>query len=201
MANPKITGTVGAVSRAGKAFTVNGQGKPDGTGDIWFSCRIPAQQFGVVQGALVEFQYKINPGTKGDFYNVQGNVNVLNPGAGAQVLPYSSINPQSGKLPGQSPVMPKVGAVPLERERCIVRQNASTGAATLMQNCVFSESTTAMELAEVHRSVAQYIEEWTSGDLDNKEAKAALLKEQLANGRDTASPVTAEALYDQASNA
>lgn len=165
-----MTGVVRVVARNNKAFTLEGQQKPDGSGDIWFSARNASQLNGAAVGSTVEFDYKINPGERGDFYNIQKNVKVINPGTGAGAGGTSVIS----KGVSATAVLPKVGAVVLDRERCIVRQNAANVAAQVMQNMTFSDPSDPSYMAETHRSLAKYIEEYTSGDFDSADAKQKL---------------------------
>lgn len=175
-----VTGVVKAVARNQKAFTIEGQMKPDGTGDIWFSARNASQLAGAAAGSTVEFPYKINPGAKGDFYNIQGNVKVINPGTGAAAGATTVISSTPAKG-----VLPKVGAVVLDRERCIVRQNAANVAAQIMQSMTFGDPSDHHGISEMHREIAKYVEEYTSGDLDDNEAKEKLAAKKAAADVDT----------------
>jgi hypothetical protein len=165
MANPKVSGIIKLKARHGKAFTLDGHIGDDGQ-DIWYTA-FEASQIGEVQsGAEVEFEVKINK--KGDrtYHNIQKNIRVHNPGSGGG----SSTGPVAS---GGARSTAKPGAIAIDRERCIVRQNSVNVAAQAMQSMLFSESDTTEDMVRTLLTIAKEIEDHTSGDADLKAALAA----------------------------
>lgn len=168
MANPKVSGTINKMARNGKAFTLDGH-FDDGE-EIWFTA-FDANQIGEVgRGAEVEFEVKVNQ--KGDrtYHNIQKNIRVHNPGS----APAASSSGTGGKRSSAS----KPGAIPIDRERCIVRQNSVGVAAQTMQSMVFSADTTASDMVGILLAMAKTIEAHTSGDADAAAARKEVLGDE-----------------------
>lgn len=171
MANPRINGVVNKAARNGKSFTLDGH-YDDNNEEIWYSAFSADQVGEISRGAEVEFECKQNNKNGRTFYNIQKNVRVHNPGNGGAVTA-----PATSGGDGLTRAAPKPGAIPIDRERCIVRQNSVNVAAQVMQSMVFSENVSAEDMVQTLLYVANEIEAHTSGDADAAAALAEVMGE------------------------
>lgn len=167
MANPRISGTVNKAARNGKSFTL--EGHFDDGEEIWYSAFDASQVGEISRGAEVEFECKVNK--KGDrtYHNIQKNVIIHNPGSGQPAAAPASAG-------GRKASAAKPGAIPIDRERCIVRQNSVGVAAQLMQSMTFADAGQDIDvMGDCLLELAKRIEAHTSGDADNEAAAKEVL--------------------------
>jgi len=180
---PTKTGTVALVARNKKAFTLEG----DET-DRWYTAFNPSQCDGVGRGATVEFTFKENQKGERTYYNIQRSVKVINPGMGGDDTNADTSGVGSAKAnnPPQT-----FGNVAISTNLSIARQNAcNVAAAVLARQFACDPSKLDKETAEwLGRRVvdmAQVIEDYTTGEMDKREAKEKMeAKQELANMKGT----------------
>lgn len=136
----KMVGVIEAVKKDNKAIKVGG---------VWYSSFLPMPPMNA--GDEVTFDYT----EKGPYKNIKGSVSVSKTGDGGVV--------------GSSSVK-KVGAIILDRDRAIIRQNALTAAVNLCSNSVIG--------TDAIITYAKKFEAYTSGDMDLEEAKEAMKEMQ-----------------------
>jgi hypothetical protein len=131
----------------------------DGT---WYNGKSKALIEGVAKGDKVTVNYSIN----GTFKNLEGNVAVLEKGAGGSQPSYigAASNKQS---------YPTKGMPELDRQRLILRQNALTNAV----NFVNKDDATVEEVLRV----AAKFEAYTSGDADKDKTEDSPNWEEAAS--------------------
>ena len=162
MANLNMQSVVQKKSRNGAAVELSdGEWYSVFPGDAWKLDKVNP-------GDEIAFSYKQNSKGGRTYNNIQGEVTVVSTGSGAAA---PSALPSGG---GTAKALPTVGTVLLARDRSIARQNACNVAATVLQQHEHLSSFGPDDLADTLLAVAQRIEEYTTGDLDLKEAKAAV---------------------------
>lgn len=137
----KMVGVIEAVKKDNKAIKVGG---------VWYSSFLPMPPMNA--GDEVTFDYT----EKGPYKNIKGSVSVSKTGDGGVV--------------GSSSVK-KVGAIILDRDRAIIRQNALTAAVNFLPGSLDCPKEQVIE-------TAKYFESYTSGDMDLEEAKEAMKEMQ-----------------------
>lgn len=152
----EITGVVEAKKKDGKAIKVDG---------VWHSAYNAAALSTVNDGDTVTFTS--TPSSDGRWNNIRGKVLVQ----GAVAVAGVPIKPESTSRLHHLPV-------PLDRDRCIIRQNALTNARELVTNFYRPDIEGYIkdfdEVVAVTISVARQFEEYTSGDGDMEVAKRKL---------------------------
>ena len=152
----KISGTVEAVARNGKAFMLAEDP------DIWYSAPRGKSYDPDMKGSEVEFEYKENP--KGDtvFYNIQGDVDIV---GDAPSRPSRSSSPARGKAVGGA----SGGDRPDPRQQSIVRQNSLTQANAVYRTIVGDggdkEGLTLDQAATEIVEIARIFEAYSMGEV------------------------------------
>ena len=163
----KMTGTVLEV-KDGRRIRMMEDGE-------WYSAWNPQS---VSAGDFITFAWKestkMSAGGK-PYKNIVGNV-IANPKGPDTDVPHKSAEP-----PTSHTTVSKFGEPVLTRDRCIIRQNAATTAARLMEvlSKVPTESfpDTAQDVVRITLDMAREIEKYTSGDGDLEAAKDELMQE------------------------
>lgn len=141
----KMVGVIEAVKKDNKAIKVGG---------VWYSSFLPMPPMNA--GDEVAFDYT----EKGPYKNIKGSVSVSKSDGGTTVAGV-------GTFPTK-----KVGAIILDRDRAIIRQNALTAAVNFH---ALSDSPGPFAVTEQHIiETAKLFEAYTSGDMDLAEAKEAM---------------------------
>ncbi len=161
----------------GKVLVINGQD---------FSAFSADQCQGVSTGDTVTFKYKHNIGKNGKSYqNIQGKVKVLGKGSGGQSQ--GSTGSQAAvqtappvELPPHYMTSPryltlkKTFPVAIDHpDRSIIRQNAGNQATALLAPAI-KASDTPDDILEKWKYLVDFIESYTSGDIDALAAEAAM---------------------------
>ena len=144
-----ITGEVQAKAKTGKSIMVN---------DVWYGAFASATLDGVNKGDTVTFESVLDK--TGKYNNIKGKVEK---GGGTAAAPTAD-----GAF--------KVLKPSLDRDRCIIRQNALTNARELY--CAIEEYS-SMTAPSVIIGIAREFEAYTSGDLDLAVANEALTKMEV----------------------
>ena len=162
----KMTGTVLEV-KDGRRIRMMEDGE-------WYSAWNPQS---VSAGDFITFAWKestkMSAGGK-PYKNIVGNV-IANPKGPDTDVPHKSAEP-----PTSHTTVSKFGEPVLTRDRCIIRQNAATTAARLMEYVGLdniSGIATPKIVVEVALEMAREIEKYTSGDGDLEAAKDELMQE------------------------
>lgn len=170
-----MTGVVKSMARNGKAFCL----EEDPT--TWFSVYDQKQLDSVNRGATVEFTFTSKNVGGRVYNNIQKNVKVINPGMGGDAPD------ASGAVAAQEarPQTVTFGNISLSRDRCIARQNAVNVMSTVLAQ-QFSVDPTTLDRDTVENFAmrviqgAMIIEEYTTGDLDIKDAQKAMQRKREA---------------------
>ncbi len=126
----------------------------------------------VAVGDTVSFNYK----SSGKWNNIQGAITVTSSGGGAPAwaAPVTKAAPKAagGRSFGTFPIPP------LDGQRSIIRQNSITNAVNTVSAMVANDKAAmkGIDLISTIIETAKRFEEYSSGDLDAKEAKEAIEK-------------------------
>lgn len=139
----KINGVVEKKAKSGKGLYINGQ---------WYNTGFPVNLEGIEVGMNVEFSAKVN----GTSAFINGKPKVI----GATIrLPVSNPAASGGSQPPSD--------IKISRERCIVRQNATTSAARIVAAAI-GTGVMYEDEGKAIVSIARDIEAYTTGDMDEE---------------------------------
>ena len=149
------TGVVESKRMDGKAIKVNGS---------WYSAYLPSELASVNRGDTVTVTWA--PSKTGNFKNIKGVTTTAIAGVGTtNTTTVAATPPNKGKLL----------SVELDRDRCIIRQNALTNAVKLVAEwagpLVGTDEAGKEDYVSTVIEIARAFEDYTSGDADIRAAK------------------------------